>query len=183
MIIGLSGYAGSGKSTAAQALIGYGWHPRKFAAPLKGMLQFFLAYQGAAPDHIARMIEGDMKEVLSVMLGGQTPRHAMQTLGTEWGRGWMSESLWVDAAMRNMPGHTVFDDCRFENEAKAIRDRGGKIIQVTRTGVGGTSTHPSECLPVPDLILNNDSTPEEMVLRLTLITTGLEWMWRSSRST
>ena len=31
-------------------------------------------------------IEGALKEVPCELLGGKTPRYAMQTLGTEWGR-------------------------------------------------------------------------------------------------
>lgn len=170
-LIGLSGYAGSGKSEAARVLIHAGWDRRKFAAPLKGMLQFFLAYQGAAADHIQRMIEGDLKEVPSAMLGGQTPRHAMQALGTEWGRMRLSDSLWVDAAMRNLPPRTVFDDCRFENEAAAIRDRGGVIVRIVRPGVGPVNAHVSENLVEPDLVILNTGTIAELQNQLVNLIT------------
>jgi hypothetical protein len=165
-LIGLSGYAGSGKSEAARILIASGWDRRKFAAPLKGMLQFFLAYQGAQANHIQRMIEGDLKEVPSLMLGGQTPRHAMQALGTEWGRMRMSDSLWVDAAMRDLPPRAVFDDCRFENEAAAIRQRDGIIVRIVRPGVGPVNSHVSEVLVKPDHVIMNDSDLSELRLRV-----------------
>jgi hypothetical protein len=170
-LIGLSGYAGSGKSEAARILIASGWDRRKFAAPLKGMLQFFLAYQGAQADHIQRMIEGDLKEVPSAMLGGQTPRHAMQALGTEWGRMRLSDSLWVDAAMRNLPPRAVFDDCRFANEAAAIRERSGIIVRIVRPGMGPVNSHVSEVLVEPDHVIDNDGTIQDLQNQLVNLIT------------
>jgi hypothetical protein len=147
MIIGISGYAGSGKSTAAAALVDIGWSRRKFAAPLKNMIRSLLIDQGASAAMCERMVEGDLKEVPSQMLGGQTPRHAMQALGTEWGRMRLSDSLWVDAALRTVSGPTVFDDVRFGNEANAIRALGGIIVRIDRPGVGPVNGHESERLP------------------------------------
>lgn len=147
MIIGLSGYAGSGKSTAAAALVDIGWSQRKFAGPLKAMMRALLDAQGATPEKIERMIEGDLKEVSSLYLGGQTPRYAMQALGTEWGRLRLTDSIWVDAALRTVKGPTVFDDVRFDNEAEAIRALGGIIVRIERPGVGPVSDHVSERLP------------------------------------
>lgn len=155
-IIAFTGYAGAGKSTAANILIENGWARGKFAAPLKNMLRSLLRDQGASADLIERMIEGDLKEVRHPMLNGRTPRHAMQTLGTEWGRTCINEDLWVDAAMRNILGPTVFDDCRFPNEAAAIQSSGGIVVEVRRQGVGPVNGHVSEVLPEPDWILKND---------------------------
>ena len=167
MIIGLTGYAGSGKSTAADVLVACGWERRKFATPLKNMLRSLLYDQGTDYDTVNRMIEGDLKEVESAMLGGKTPRYAMQTLGTEWGRMRLSDSLWVDAALRNLGDRTVFDDVRFNNEARAIRSRGGLIIRVVRPGVGRASDHMSEQLVSPDLNLINDGSLADLCERLS----------------
>ena len=162
MIVGLSGYAGSGKSTAAKALIDLGFERRKFARPLKDMLRALLRAQGEDEDVIEEMIEGCLKGSPSELLNGATPRHAMQTLGTDWGRALICENLWSDAALRNMGAYVVFDDVRFENEAAGIRDVGGIIVRIHRPGVGPVNDHVSEELVVPDYAIFNDETPEHL---------------------
>lgn len=163
-LVGLSGYAGAGKSTASAELVRMGFQRRKFAAPLKGMMRALLLAQGADAAERERMIEGDLKEVPTVYLNGQTPRWAMQTLGTDWGRALISESLWADAAVRDVTGNAVFDDVRFDNEADAIRSRGGVIIEVRRHGVGPVNNHASERPPEPDHIVFNDGSPDDLAL-------------------
>ena len=162
MIIGLSGYAGAGKSTAASGIALYGHARMKFAKPLKDMMRALLRCQGADVETVERMIEGDLKEVPTHFLNGATPRHAMQTLGTDWGRALIGESLWVDAAMRNCPADAVFDDCRFQNEFDAIRERGGIVIEIQRAGVGPINGHISEQPPDPDIIALNDGDEDDL---------------------
>jgi hypothetical protein len=61
-----------------------------------------------------------------------SPRRALQTLGTDWGRA-LGESLWVNATLDTLPeGHTVICDVRFPNEVEAIQARGGKVIRLRR---------------------------------------------------
>jgi hypothetical protein len=156
MLIGLTGYAGSGKSEVARILAENGWTRAKFAAPLKNMLRCLLLGQGLNTGEVERMIEGDLKETPSDLLSGRSPRHAMQSLGTEWGRRCIGEGLWIDAAMRGFSGPTVFDDCRFPNEASAIRSRGGIVIEISRPGVGPVNGHVSENLVAPDRVIHND---------------------------
>lgn len=165
MIIGLSGYAGSGKTTIGQQLvITGGYRRKKFAAPLKDMLRTFLGAQGVTPAHVEQMIEGDLKEVPTAYLNGATPRHAMQTLGTDWGRALLCENLWCDAAMRDVHigDRVVFDDVRFQNEADAVRAQGGIVMRLTRPGVDRNSGHASENLPWADADVLNDRTPAEI---------------------
>ena len=162
MIIAFTGYAGAGKSAAAKILVENGWTRAKFAAPLKNMLRSLLHDQGVIPELIEEMIEGRLKESPSPLLNGRTPRHAMQTLGTEWGRTCIDEDLWVDAAMRSVSGPTVFDDCRFSNEVAAIREAGGTIIEIQRPGVGPVNGHVSEVLVEPDWTIINDGDIEAL---------------------
>lgn len=155
MIIGLTGYAGAGKSAAAAILAENGWGRAKFAAPLKNMLRCLLLGQGLTTREVERMIEGDLKEVPSDLLCGRSPRQAMQTLGTEWGRTCIGDTLWIDAALRGFSGPTVFDDCRFQNEADAIRARGGVVMRIYRPGVGPVNGHISEAQVIPDWTIEN----------------------------
>ena len=96
MIIGLTGLAGSGETTVARHLMGmHGFVRHRMAEPLKSMLK--------ALGLTEQQIDGDLKEVPCELLGGKTPRHAMQTLGTEWGRDLISQNLWVKAWCDSLP--------------------------------------------------------------------------------
>jgi hypothetical protein len=147
-VIGFTGKAGSGKSTAARHLIEqHGFRRGKFAAALKDMIRTLLRYRGVDAVTVERMVEGDLKEVPTPHLNGRTPRHAMQTLGTEWGRNCIDENLWVDTEMdatAALPA-VVFDDIRFQNEVDAVLRAGGVVVEVSRPGAGEAAAgHSSE---------------------------------------
>lgn len=147
-LIGLLGRKGSGKDTAAAVLLSQGYQNVKFAGALKEMLRSLLAYQGADADTIERMIEGDLKEVPTDYFAGQTPRFAMQTLGTEWGRDLIGTNFWVGTAMRRASGQkTVITDVRFPNEVEAIDSEGGAVVGITADWIVATKgEHESERL-------------------------------------
>ena len=132
-VVALTGAAGSGKSTAADYLIRHhGYERVKFAGPLKDMMR--------ALGFDDRHIEGDLKEMPLEELCGQTPRHAMQALGTAWGRRCIGEDFWIrmwrERSLRF--ARVVVDDCRFPNEAEAVRSLGGVIIKLEgRGGIAG----------------------------------------------
>lgn len=162
-LIGLVGHAGVGKDTAAAGLAGLGYRNEKWAGGLKAMLGALLAYQGASKDLIDRMIEGDLKEEPSEALCGRSPRHAMTTLGTEWGRDLMRSDFWIQVALRRAgvgDGLVVFSDTRFPNEVSAIRQLGGAIIKIERPGHPVDLSHPSEQFIAsiePDLTITNSA--------------------------
>lgn len=146
MIVGLSGAAGCGKSTAADYLVhAYGYTRRRFAGPLKEMVRAL----GLTDDHI----EGSLKEKPCAALSGRTPRFAMQTLGTEWGRAVMGEDFWVNAWRANLPAtpFIVAEDVRFPNEADMIESVGGYVVHIDgRGGIAGD--HASEGFIPPNAI-------------------------------
>lgn len=152
-VIALKGKAGSGKSTAASFLVEtYGYTLIKFAGPLKRMLSAIGLSQAE--------IEGGLKESPCDLLCGATPRHAMITLGTEWGRMQIHRDFWVALWRSDVAkvivagGRVVVDDCRFENEAVSVRSLGGYIIEIVRPEIGDGSAHISE---------NGDFTPNARV--------------------
>lgn len=158
-LVALTGLAGCGKSTAAQVFLDAGWKRVKFASPLKDMCRAM----GMTDD----MIEGHLKETPIDWLGGKTPRYVMQTIGTDWGRKMVSEGLWVDLATRDIrtalsAGHNVIvDDCRFQNEADAIRALGGAVVAlVGRGGIAGS--HESESGVGADIVYDNTGTVDEL---------------------
>ncbi|MCW8279827.1 deoxynucleotide monophosphate kinase [Agrobacterium sp. InxBP2] len=144
-VIALTGLAGSGKSTASNYLVEkHGYQLVKFAGPLKDMLRAV----GLGEGHI----EGAHKETELAMLSGHTPRHAMQTLGTEWGRKCMGEDFWTNLWRSRIDGvlafggRVVVDDCRFPNEADEVRKIGGVVWQlVGRGGIAGSHESEAGC--------------------------------------
>ena len=114
-----------------------------------------------------------------------TARLALQTLGTDWGRS-LLPNIWSDAGISlatevlagrgaaagvphlpaTKPKMIVFSDCRFLNEAAAVReDGGGYIWRVEREGTKGAGgvgeSHPSEAEQdsiEPDVTIANNST-------------------------
>lgn len=168
ILIGLNGLAFSGKSTVALRLIHeHGFYRVKFAGPLKAMLRALLHVRGVSAVDIDRMIEGDLKEVPTSFLEGRTPREAMITLGTEWGRDLIGSNLWInstrdeiDSVLRHGCDRIVIDDVRFPNEADMIRSLGGRVVNILGgLSKPGTSTHESETHKiVPDHRIINSSS-------------------------
>lgn len=172
-VIGLAGAAGAGKSTVALRLKSeWGAHRVPFAGALKEMLQVLLERQGCGLATAIRMVAGDLKEVPTDLLGGASPRHAMQTLGTEWGRA-LAPDFWVGVWRRSIErtaleasadGETILvvaDDVRFPEEAAAIRALGGLVVRIDRPGAGlagAAGAHPSETTDIgnPDQVIVND---------------------------
>lgn len=175
-IVALTGFAGAGKSEVAKHLVSaHGYRLMKFAEGLKDMLR--------AIGLTEKQIEGEYKESKSKLLCGKTPRHAMVTLGTEWGRQLIGEDLWANVLQRKIeslsrlygPEQTkiVVDDCRFLNEAAMIQEMGGKIINVRRPGVVAKVDHPSETehlYIVGALTIENIADIKELQLSVDYIT-------------
>jgi len=170
-LIALVGPAGCGKSTVAKILAQeFAYKRIKFSQPLKDML---LAL-GLTEAHT----EGHLKHTPCDLLGGKTLRYAMQTLGTEWERDSMDKNFWANIwrtrgqehrCERHLNRHSrwrsvVTEDCRFENEAKLVRELGGEIWVIERPSYSYTG-HSSETEMADiksDLIIKNQGSVEEL---------------------
>lgn len=149
-IIGITGQATAGKTSLACILAAqYDLVRMSFADPIRDMLKAL----GITDEAMS-----ERKNVPCAALCNHTPRYAMQKLGTEFGRQMIGEDIWGNAAMRradyanNCGAVVIFDDARFDNEARAIRERGGIIIEVSKPGLPERMDHPSERGVSPHLI-------------------------------
>lgn len=140
-LIGLTGQAGCGKDTVANFLFNtQEFRILSLAAPIRrGIAAAF-----NIPMHY--MTDRQLKEQPLDQLCGKSPRYAMQTLGTEWGRNQICLDVWLKVAQADIDYHQrlvaannlylngiVVSDIRFEGEAKWLRDQGGTIWHIRRT--------------------------------------------------
>ena len=137
--IGLSGFAKSGKTTAAEYLQReYGYQRLHIADPLRGMLDNLLLAFGVPTHMRMKYLEGDLKESVIPELG-VTSRHAQITLGTEWGRESIHPDLWQrcwEARATRLAAPAMNDSVRFPNEEAGIRSRNGMTIMIVRPEAG-----------------------------------------------
>ena len=175
-LIGLVGRKGAGKDTAAAALVSQGYKVAKFAGALKAMIRGYLYYLGVHDDAATALIEdAKVKEMASDYFLGQTPRHAMQTLGTEWGRDLVHPEIWVNACMAHCHQlkKAVITDVRFPNEVAAVLKAGGIIIRIVRNANCVMDGHASEkfidSLDVSHEILNNGTIKELQEKLLSIV--------------
>lgn len=136
-IIALSGYARSGKDTAAAVLLERGWTRVSFADKLR---DFLLAVNPPIVHlgreyQLARLVDAYGWE--HVKDSYEQVRPLLQRTGTDAGRAILGQNVWVDAIMGDLPaGPVVFTDCRFPNEAAAAREHGGIVVRIDRPGTG-----------------------------------------------
>lgn len=170
MIIGLSGYARSGKDTAAAALVAIGFTRvafadvlRQFLYKLNPIVEGYYSAELHRPPRVADVIDKYGWDSYKQTSHGKEIRELLQRLGTECGRELIGDSVWIDAALgdSHLGYNVVVTDVRFENEAEAIRDRDGIVVRIERPGVGPANAHPSETAlddwPF-DYIVGNTST-------------------------
>jgi len=137
--IGLSGYAQSGKTTAANYIEAkYGVRRQHIAEPLREMLAVLLRANQVPEDMIPRYLTGDLKESLIPEIG-RTSRELQISLGTGWGREQVHPDIWARTWRRGVrPFDRVMNDSvRFPNEEMAVQFNTGFTILIRRRG-----THP-----------------------------------------
>lgn len=140
MIIGICGFIGSGKDTAADYLVNFHEFRREsFAASLKDAVSSIFGWDRT-------LLEGRTKESRewrevkdewwSNRLGRDiTPRWVLQYWGTEVFRKNFHDDIWiasVENKIRTSKDNIVITDCRFPNEISSIKNTGGKIFWVKR---------------------------------------------------
>ena len=141
MIIGICGFIGSGKDTAANYLVGWhGFRRDSFAGALKDAVAAVFGWdrellEGLTTEARAWREQVDPWWAERLGMPHLTPRWVLQYWGTEVCRQGFHDDIWIAALenrLRQRTGHTVISDVRFPNEVHAIRNAGGRIIWIKR---------------------------------------------------
>lgn len=153
MIVGISGYIGSGKDTVAK-IIQYLDVQRVYGSKVK--FEDFIATQESSWK--VKKFAGKLKQIATLLTGipvenfedqefkktemgaawGMSVREFLQKLGTEGLRDGLHKNVWVNALMSDYKvgkdgyPNWIISDTRFPNEAAAIKDAGGIVIRVNR---------------------------------------------------
>lgn len=139
MIIGIVGFAGSGKGAVSDILVrDHHFTKVSFADAVKDAVSTIF-------DWPRELLEGDTKESRefretkdewwSKRFGYHvTPRNMLQLMGTEAGRSVFHNDIWVHVAAKRCENvaNVVLPDTRFSNEIDFIRNAGGFVIRVVR---------------------------------------------------
>lgn len=187
-LVAFTGYARSGKDTAADALRREvpGAVVRAFADSLKvecakaygAPIEWFMIdeYKDTEFKHLAlgnatdRRFRQFMAQCPVDMFSWRTPREIMQLYGTEYRRRLDGDDYWVERCVEvldlypDAPLH-IITDCRFPNESAAVLNRRGQIWKIIRPGVERRSDHRSEAyidLIAPTRFVHNDGTVREL---------------------
>jgi hypothetical protein len=170
-IIGLTGYAQSGKDTFASILVEkYGYSRIAFADKIRDFLYGINPMVGCSPTGYLQ----DLVNLVGWDKAKQEPqvRRLLQDLGIS-ARDLISEDIWVTAALSSVSKdqRVVITDVRFENEAAMIKSMGGQLWRIKRSGVGPVNDHVSESemdgYKVDQIFVNNGTLEELQALITT----------------
>jgi len=140
-IIGLIGFIGSGKDTAADYLVEkHNFTRLSFAGTLKDAVAAVFGWD-------RELLEGktaearDWRESVDswwadrLRMPQLTPRWVLQQWGTEVCRRNFHDDIWIASIEHKLAAidkDVVISDCRFPNEITAIRKQGGKVGRIIR---------------------------------------------------
>lgn len=164
-VVGLTGYAQSGKDTAASFLVDEGFTRLAFADILRQSV-YNLNPVGSVARESVREDWGRVQTIVDehgweyAKVKYPEIRYLLQRFGTEVGRDLYGVDFWVERVVSQIEfdGDYVITDVRFPNEEQAVHLIGGKVFKIVRPGTGAVNGHASEAyvdsMPVDGIIMN-----------------------------
>ena len=142
MIIGLTGYAQSGKDSVANILVSnYGYTRVAFADPIRELLYQMNPAVKDGGYRVQSTVDAYGWDVAKTAF--PEVRNMLQNLGVG-ARKTFGDMFWVQQALRQVSpeGNFVITDVRYPNEAKAIREYdNSQIWRIKRSGITVSYTH------------------------------------------
>jgi len=175
-LIGLRGFAGSGKDSVGKYLIdNYQFKKIAFADPLKEVCSIISGWPLPLLNGDTKEFR-DQRETLIHPIYGKTPRQLLQFVGTDLFRKHLDPNIWINIIDNRINQYSnegynriVITDVRFPNEANLIQKHGGYIITVTRQNndiniTTEAASHESEqSFPIQsEIILQNDKSLNDL---------------------
>lgn len=156
-VIGLTGYFGSGKDTAAETLAEFGWARIALADPVRQGLYRLNPGVLISDGHGVRTTP--LASLVDTLGWDDAKRHPdvrglLQRYGTEAGRDIHGEDCWLELAEERIDAiiegeavaGVVVTDIRFADEAEWLRETypGSRLYRIRRPGIELRSNHSSE---------------------------------------
>ena len=169
MIIGLTGYAQSGKDSVANILvINYGYTRVAFADPIRELLYQMNPAVKDGGYRVQSTVDAYGWDVAKTAF--PEVRNMLQNLGVG-ARKTFGDMFWVQQALRliQFDGNYVITDVRYPNEAKAIREYdNAQIWRIKRSGIIPVNAHASETAMdgenVDQIFVNNGTLDDLKIL-------------------
>lgn len=179
MLIGLTGYAQSGKDTAAKSLhLRHDFQRVAFADKLKDLaadLNPILMTDLTTLKEIVDRFGWDQAKRMNPAIRGY-----LQALGTH-AREQLGEDVWIRAIdgrvkhLLSLGKNVVITDVRHANESDYVRSLGGSVYRIVRPDMGPVNDHATELntetIPVTSIVMN-DGTPTDMAKKLDQLVKG-----------
>lgn len=175
------------------------WEIKKFAGKLKevaSILTGISIHKFEDQDFKKTFLSEEWDRYISGPYNGEqkhrmTVRELLQKVGTECMRDCLHENVWVNALFADYEcthadqapngldcSNWIITDCRFPNEAQAVKAHGGVVIRVERP-IQEKGTHPSETALDDwsfDHVISNDGTLEELLLKVQQLMKDLNYL-------
>jgi hypothetical protein len=171
-LIVFTGHKGSGKDTCGDFIVKErGYKKINFADPLKKITEILFGLPRSY------WYDPVPKEKVVKQWPYQSPRTILQLCGTECFRNSWPD-IWIQNWIRSVDNspNVVTCDCRFLNEAKAVKSKGGTLVRVVRPSQTRQDTHSSETeqdsIKV-DYTIVNDGSIQDLYDKVSLFLSSL----------
>ena len=139
--VGFVGYKNSGKTHISTKLREHNsvYKAIGFSDPLYECLE------AAAGITVKEIQDKSRRELPDPRLGGKSIQYALNSLGSDWGRGMIYEDIWTNRAFGKSEygKFNLFDNVRFWNEYEGVRKGQGSVVfGIWNDDVGDDGTYP-----------------------------------------